>query len=75
MAPAAASWGSGRVDVLVTGTDAALYHAWESGNGPWSWEGLGGRILGSPAVVSWGTNRLDVVVRGIDNRLWHLPFA
>ena len=72
-APAATSWGGGRLDVAVRGTDSHLWHAWSSG-GAWSWEGLGGLIVGPPAAVTWGTNRLDVFVRGTDNHLWHLPF-
>ena len=74
-APAAASWGNNRLDVVVRGTDSALWHAWTAtGHGPWSWEDNGIRIVGSPAAITYGTNRLDVFARGLDNRLWHLPF-
>jgi hypothetical protein len=75
--PAAASWGYPRMDVLVQGTDSALYHAWSTAatiNGNWQWEGLGGKITGTPAAVTWGVNRLDAFVRGKDNHLWHIAF-
>jgi hypothetical protein len=75
--PAAVSWGGNRMDLLVQGIDAILYHAWTSvtaATGGWSWEGVGGQIMGSPAGVAWGANRLDALVRGTDNRLWHIAF-
>ena len=74
-APAATSWGGGRLDVLVRGTDSALWHAWTAtGRAPWSWEGNGIRLLGAPAAVTYGTNRLDVFAHGTGNQLVHLPF-
>src|SRR5207302_2625567 len=74
-APAATSWGNGRLDVLVRGTDSALWHFWTTtGQGPWSWEGNGVRLLGAASVVTWGTNRLDVFAHGSDNQLLHLAF-
>jgi hypothetical protein len=74
-APAATSWGGGRLDVLVRGTDSALWHAWTpTGRAPWSWEGSGIRLVGAPVAVTYGNNRLDVFAHGIDNRLLHLPF-
>ena len=36
--PTAASWGPGRIDVFVRGTDNALYHRWYAGA---AWSGLG----------------------------------
>jgi hypothetical protein len=74
-APASASWGNGRLDVLVRGTDSTLWHAWtNSGLGPWSWEGNGVGLVGSPSAITWGTNRLDVFARGRNSDLLHLPF-
>jgi hypothetical protein len=69
-APAIASWGTGRADVFVRGSDDALWHKWYDGN--WSgWEYLGGVLHSAPAAVSWSNGRLDVVVRGSDDALWH----
>jgi hypothetical protein len=74
-APAATSWGGGRLDVLVRGTDSSLWHAWTAtGRAPWSWEGNGIKLLGAPAAVTYGNNRLDVFAHGMDNQLLHLPF-
>jgi spore germination protein YaaH len=70
-APSAASWSTGRLDVVVRGTDNQLWHDFNTGGGWNLWEPLGGRISTSPAVVSWGPGRLDVFARGTDNQLWH----
>src|SRR5581483_7891113 len=64
------SWGSGRLDVFVRGTDNALWHKWYDGS--WhDWESLGGVLTSDPSVASWGSGRLDVFVRGLDSVLWH----
>src|SRR5438093_1670527 len=57
-APAAASQGSGKLDVFAAGQDHALYQ--NSFNGSWSgWQLLGGRPKSHPAAVSWGNGRID----------------
>ena len=68
-----ASWGPGRLNIFVRGTDAALHHR---AFGPsWSgWESLGGVILSAPKVVSWGPGRLDVFAVGTDQALYHRAF-
>jgi hypothetical protein len=72
--PAAVSWGEGRIDVFVRGTDRALWHKWFTG-GEWShWESLGGELNFGPAVSSWGSRRLDVFVRGTDNTIFQRTF-
>jgi hypothetical protein len=71
---ATASWGPGRLDQFVRGTDGAVYHkAWENGWYPSAtdYEYLGGFTTGTPEVVSWGPNRLDIFVRGGDMALYH----
>lgn len=72
--PAVSSWGSGRLDVFVRGTDSALYQ--KSFNGSWSdYIRIGTNpIVSEPAAVSWGNGRIDVVVRGTDSRLHHKFF-
>jgi hypothetical protein len=61
--PAAVSWGPGRIDLFVRGTDSNLWHKWYSGG--WSgWENLGGPIASAPTAASWGSGRLDVFAVG-----------
>jgi hypothetical protein len=68
--PAAASWGPGRLDVLVRGADSAVWHKAFSG-GTWSgWQSLGGRMAGEPGVASTGAGKLDVFARGPGNALF-----
>ena len=74
-APAAASWGSNRVDVFVHGTDVTLYqNAWQ-GSGFSGWFPLGGGVAGDPVAVSTAFNRYDVLypnVNGdITDNLWN----
>ena len=69
--PGVSSWGSGRLDVFVRGTDNALWHQFYDA-GAWSaWESLGGVLAADPTAVSWANGRIDVFVRGADNALWH----
>jgi hypothetical protein len=70
--PAVCSWGSGRLDVFVRGTNTHLMHRWYAGRAWSAWQDLGGEIAAgsSPAAASWGTNRIDVFARGLDNELW-----
>ena len=69
--PAASTWGTGRIDAFVRGSDQGLY--WKSmQGGAWgSWIALGGVLTSNPAAVSWGANRIDTFVRGSDNQLYH----
>ncbi|KAL6404090.1 carbohydrate-binding protein [Ilyonectria robusta] len=75
--PAVVSWGAGRTDVFVRGTDNAVYHKWQNGDGaPWGpaetgFENLAGRIYGNVTAVSWGPNRIDIFGLGTDNACWH----
>src|SRR5690349_19040099 len=79
--PAASSWGPGRFDVFVNGTNTtngsiALLHTWAD-NSTWvgHWEVLGtGLMQGGPTAVSWGPGRIDVFVRGGGNELSHKWF-
>jgi len=71
-AVAASSWGPGRLDLFVIGTDGALYHRYGGGSS-WSvWERLGGEWVSAPAAVSWGPGRIDVFALGNDSALWHI---
>ena len=62
--PAAVSWGPGRLDAFVIGSDNGLWHKAGTGQ-PITWDkdfaGLGGFFpYDRPAVASWGPNRFDV---------------
>jgi hypothetical protein len=73
--PAASTWGSGRLDAFVSGTDGILYHRFWNGTS-WAWEGLPGVTPGSDASsVSTGVGLIDVFVRGSDGALWHRHFT
>jgi hypothetical protein len=75
--PGVTSWGNGRLDVVMVGSDGHLYHkGWEGGR--WlpsatGYESLGGDIRAgsSPAIVSWVKGRLDIAVVGTDRQLYH----
>lgn len=74
-APAAVSWGGGRLDVFVRGRNGELYQNFREGR--WfSWrvpEPFRGVTLRSaPSCTSWGFERLSCValVEG-DNAVWH----
>lgn len=74
-APAAASWGSNRIDVFVQGTSNDLYQKFWNGKGWYGFYNLGGRDIiasnYSPAAVSWGSNRIDIFARSKSNTLVH----
>lgn len=75
--PALASWGAGRLDVFVIGTDRAVWQrSYDSGQ--WSdWTSLGGLVVSGGVIISpigatsWGVGRLDVFALDGWGRLWH----
>jgi acylphosphatase/peptidoglycan hydrolase-like protein with peptidoglycan-binding domain len=71
--PIVASNQDGRLEVFVRGTDAALYHIWQTTpGGGWSeWTSLGGGVQGAPSVTRNADGRLEAFVKGTDNALWH----
>lgn len=69
--PNAVSWGSNRIDVVVRGTDSAVFHKWWDGAHWNGWESLGGQIQGAPAICSWANGRLDIFALGLDHHLHH----
>jgi hypothetical protein len=74
-APAAVSWGGGRIDVFARGGDGALYHQGHDAGAWWGgWIRLGGQWSSAPAVASRGYGKLDVFVRGMDNALYRKSF-
>jgi hypothetical protein len=73
--PNAVSWGPGRLDAFVRGTDNTLRHWWFLYSGGWlptrnvNWEELGDDIHSEPRAVAWRDGRLDAFVRGGANSL------
>jgi hypothetical protein len=70
-APAAVSWGSGRMDVVARGSDQAVWHiALVPGSGWSGWQSLGGGFTSALAISSWGANQLTIVGIGLDGALY-----
>jgi hypothetical protein len=63
---------SGYLEIFVTGTNGAVYHAVESASGwsTFSTLGGGGGNLSSPAVIPDNDGRLNLFVVGGDNGIW-----
>jgi hypothetical protein len=69
--PSCTSWGAGRVDCVVRGTDNAIYY--KSYNNGWAgYRQLTGANVttSAPTIASWGVNRLDLFYRGNDGAMW-----
>jgi len=77
--PAAASPGSGRLDLFYRSSrDGSLAHQWYLPGPLTTWtaaEPLGGTLTSQPAVASWAAGRYDVFARGTDNAVWHKSFS
>jgi hypothetical protein len=78
-----ASWGAGRLDVFVRGTDGGLYHKYctsvaacaQRSTGWSAWERRGtGTFWGKPAAVARQAGLIDVFVHGEDNYLWGISY-
>jgi len=78
-APVASTWGPGRLDVFVAGTDGILYHRFIDGGAWQPWEGLPGppghAVTSEASAVSPELGMVDVFVRGGDAALWHRRYA
>ncbi|MDQ6945248.1 MAG: hypothetical protein M3256_03015 [Actinomycetota bacterium] len=73
--PAVVSWGQGRIDLFVEGSDQKLWQRWTNCSGcQWSsWlqpVGTDGTLASPPAVTSWAPGRIDVIVQGTDFNLY-----
>lgn len=69
--PSAVSWGVNRIDVVVRGTDSAVWHRWWDGTAWFGYESLGGIIQGAPTICSWANGRLDIFAIGTNHHLFH----
>jgi hypothetical protein len=73
--PGSASWGPGRLDIFVRGSDNALWHRYYASSIGWTgWTTLGGQLASDPAAISWGYGRIDIFAQGIDNALKHIYY-
>ena len=70
--PDLTTWGDGRLDAFVLGSDGAIWHRHRATTGgAWTpWASLGGGFRSGPAAVSWAPGRIDVFGRGLDDALW-----
>jgi hypothetical protein len=68
--PSATSWGMGRLDVFVRGTDEKLWQWWRDGSAGYYWYPLdNGPIKSAPAVTDAGYGILYVFARQADNAI------
>jgi hypothetical protein len=74
-APAASTWGNGRLDAFVTGTDGIVYHRFFNGTS-WAWEGLPGETsMTDTSSISTVSGSIDLFIQGADNALWRRHFS
>jgi hypothetical protein len=71
--PAVCSWGGGRLDVFVQGTNSGMYHkSWTDQKGWSGWDYLGGVLTSAPAATATSDgNQIGVFVRGNDGGVWY----
>jgi len=77
-APAACSWGAGRLDVFVQGIDGALWHKGYTGGKWYGWQSLGGKLTSGPAATAMTAttgDQIGVFVRGGDGALWEKSYS
>jgi hypothetical protein len=73
-APAAVSWGPGRVDLFFKGITNYLAHAYYENNDYLGFEWFEGGLTSAPAVASAAQGILDVFVRGGGNALHYKSY-
>ncbi|HVK23149.1 MAG TPA: right-handed parallel beta-helix repeat-containing protein [Actinokineospora sp.] len=61
---------NGRTDLLVRGTDNALWHRRWTSAGWTAWTSLGGILFDSPGAATDLNGNITVEVRGNDNQMW-----
>ncbi|HVH15541.1 MAG TPA: hypothetical protein VNA15_07475 [Candidatus Angelobacter sp.] len=61
---------SGRIDLVVKGTDNGIWHKYMPFGESWSaWDSPGGATVSTPAVTQSGRETL-IAVTGTDNAIW-----
>ena len=86
--PSVVSWGRGRLDVFVVGSDVHVYNkVWDEnreGDDKWwpshtDWQDLGGSAGGTPVAFAWAPGHIDLFIVGIDghvyNKVWDQDHA
>lgn len=74
-APAICSWGNGRLDAFMTGTNGHIYW-WNYNGGTWAGGGdLGGATSFGPAACSWGNGRIDAFYTGTDSKIYQKTYS
>jgi hypothetical protein len=73
--PSVCSWGAGRLDLFVQGTNGAMYHKWSTNGGTsWSaWENLGGKLTSAPGATAMGPSpsQIGVFVAGSNGAIYY----
>lgn len=64
------SWGPGRLDVFVRGSDKKLWHNWwENGWGNWEAPYTFTDIESSPVAASWAAGQLGIIFGATGGKL------
>jgi hypothetical protein len=76
-APAAASWGPGRLDVFAVDTDGTLRHTWFADSAWSNPEPVGPefKMRTTPMALVTGPQELEVVAPGRDRNLWRMTLT
>lgn len=77
-APAASTFGAGKIVLFVKGADGLLYRSFYT-SGSWNnWQSMslpsGVIMVGDPAVIGRTSNSYYVYIRGNDNKIWRRHF-
>jgi hypothetical protein len=68
--PSVCSWGPGRLDVFVQGTDGAMYQKVWNGSVWSNWINLGGKLTSAPGATSTG-NQVGVFAAGTGGTIYY----
>lgn len=68
--PSVCSWGPGRLDVFVQGTNGAMYQKVWNGSGWSNWINLGGKLTSAPGATSTG-NQVGVFAAGTSGTIYY----
>lgn len=70
--PAAVSWGTGRIDVVMVDSTKSILH-WVYANGATSWSSRGccSHSASSPSITSGVSGKLNMLMKADDGQLWH----
>jgi hypothetical protein len=68
--PSVCSWGPGRLDVFVQGTNGAMYQIVWNGSTWSNWNNLGGKLTSAPGATSTG-NQVGVFAAGTGGTIYY----